>query len=52
MGIQPSIHIDLPYLKDAYPVGAEAGMMEDIQTMVSNITTSMPPPRNSSIVPF
>ena len=52
MGMQASIHIDLPNLMDAYPVGAEAGMMEDIQTMVSNITTSMPPPRNSSIVPF
>ena len=40
MGIQASIHIDLPNLMDAYPIGAEAGMMEDIQTILSNIATS------------
>ena len=53
---------------DAYPVSTEAGMMEEIQTMASNIATvckiyftsttdlvtvhSMPPLPTSSIVPF
>ena len=69
MGMQASIHIDLPNLMDAYPVGAEAGMMEAIQNMAlvgriddtdtgttdlvtASESTLMPPPFNSSIVPF
>ena len=67
MGMQASIHIDLPNLMDEYPAGAEAGMMEAIQNMASvgsidtygttdlviaPKSTLMPPPRNSSVVPF